>query len=138
MAYNNYFPQGYYQPVQPYYNAPAQAPQTPVNAQASSNNGINWVQGEAAAKAFPVGAGQSVLLMDSEDSVMYIKSMDASGMPHPLRVFEYKERTAARSEAGIAKNADADYVPRTEFEKFREDITRSINDMQKNITGAEG
>lgn len=138
MAYGNYFPQNYYQNPQPYYNAPANAPQMPVNAQASSNNGINWVQGEAAAKAFPVGAGQSVLLMDSEDSVMYIKSMDASGMPHPLRVFEYKERTAQRSEAGIAKNAEGDYVPRTEFEHFRDDITRSINEMQKTITGAEG
>lgn len=134
MAYGNYFPQNYYQP---YYNAPANAPQVPAQAQAASNNGINWVQGEAAAKAFPVGAGQSVLLMDSEDSVMYIKSMDASGMPHPLRIFDYKERTAQRSEAGIAKNAEADYVPRTEFEQFRDDITRSINGLKSNIA-AEG
>jgi hypothetical protein len=68
---------------------------------------------------------------------MYIKSMDASGMPHPLRVFEYKERTAQRSEAGIAKNAEADYVPRTEFEQFRDDITRSINGLKSNMA-AEG
>lgn len=135
MAYNSYFPQGYYQPV---YNPPVNAQQMPVNAPAQQSNGINWVQGEAAAKAFPVGAGQSVLLMDSEDSVMYIKSMDASGMPHPLRIFEYKERLTQKNEAGIAKGAEGDYVMRTEFEKFREDITRSIKDMQNNITEGEG
>ena len=55
--------------------------------------GLTWVQGEAGAKSYLVGAGQSVLLMDSERSVFYIKSTDASGMPQPLRVFEYQEKT---------------------------------------------
>jgi hypothetical protein len=86
MAYqNSYFPQGYYQ-TNPYYQNAMQ----PQNQQqvATSNSGILWVQGEQAAKAYPIGAGQSVLLMDSEDSLMYIKSTDQSGMPQPLRVFE--------------------------------------------------
>lgn len=56
---------------------------------------IIWVQGEEGAKAYMVAAGNSVLLMDSENSAFYIKSTDASGMPLPLRVFDYKERTTA-------------------------------------------
>ena len=47
-------------------------------AQAQSQPGINWVQGEAGAKSFLVGAGQTVMLMDSEESVFYIKSTDQS------------------------------------------------------------
>ena len=40
------------------------------------NNGLLWVQGEAGAKSFIVGAGQQVVLFDSEDPVFYIKSAD--------------------------------------------------------------
>lgn len=67
--------------------------QQPVNQQ-QSNSGIIWVQGEEGAKAYMVAAGNSVLLMDSENSAFYIKSTDASGMPMPLRIFDYTERTA--------------------------------------------
>lgn len=62
----------------------------------SSN--VQWVQGENAAKSYPVGIGQSVLLMDSENSVFYIKSTDQSGMPMPLRIFDYSERKAEKTE----------------------------------------
>jgi hypothetical protein len=134
MAYNNYFPQ-YYPNQVPMMQTPQQMPvgqpTMAQNAQASSNSGITWVQGEAAAKSFPVGAGQSALLMDSEESVFYIKSTDQSGMPQPLRIFDYTERTAQHSEAGVAKKADVDYVSRSEFEEFREDVKRSIKGIRK-------
>jgi hypothetical protein len=134
MAYNGYLPQSYYQ-NQPYYQNLQMQNQQPV---ATSNSGILWVQGEQAAKAYPIGAGQSVLLMDSEDSLMYIKSTDQSGMPQPLRVFEYKERTGARSEAAIATSRSEDYVSRAEFEEFREDVKRSIKGIRKPKLDEEG
>ena len=131
MAYNGYLPQGYYQ-SQPYYQNNMQMQnQQPV---ATSNSGIIWVQGEQAAKAYPIGAGQSVLLMDSEDSLMYIKSTDQSGMPQPLRVFEYKERTTGKTEAPIATSKSADYITRDEFEEFRQDVKRSIKGIRKTNT----
>lgn len=125
--YNGYYSQGYY----PYSQMPQNAPQMPQNASAGQNNGIIWVQGENAAKSFPVGAGQSVLLMDSEKSVFYIKSTDQSGMPQPLRIFDYKEQSTPHSEAGISKQAADDYVSRKEFEEFREDVKRSIKGIRK-------
>jgi hypothetical protein len=134
MAYNNYFPQ-YYPNQVPMMQTPQQMPvgqpTMPQNTQATSGNGITWVQGEAAAKSFPVGAGQSALLMDSEESVFYIKSTDQSGMPQPLRIFDYTERTAQHSEAGITKKPDVDYVSRSEFEEFREDVKRSIKGIRR-------
>lgn len=72
--------------------------------------GIIWVNGLEGAKSYPVVPGNSILLMDSgDDSVFYIKSVDMSGMPQPLRIFEYKERTE-----GAAKS---DYVTKADLEK---------------------
>lgn len=80
------------QPQQPQYQQmPQQQPQAP------NSNGILWVQGEAGAKSYLVGAGQSVMLMDSESSTFYIKSVDPSGMPNPIRVFDYVERSESQT-----------------------------------------
>ena len=87
MAYNNFFPMGYQQVVPNY----QQQFQNPPQAQNNAQNGMLWVQGIEGAKAFPVAAGNNVLLMDSEESLFYIKSTDQSGMPMPLRIFQYSE-----------------------------------------------
>lgn len=85
----------------------------------AQSSGIVWVQGEAGAKSYLVGAGQSVLLMDSEGSCFYIKSTDPSGMPMPLRVFEYKERTQAPSSSPAAAT---EYVTKEEFNAFKKSL----------------
>lgn len=116
--YNTYFPQGYYQGASMPYNAPNLSS----NAQAQQNNQITWVQGEAAAKAYPVGAGNSVLLMDSEDAIFYIKSTDQSGMPQPLRIFDYTERTTQHTSAAAKSSTPDEYVTRAEFDEFKKTI----------------
>lgn len=84
-----------YNPYQPY---PYQQPLDNLGQlrmwQQQQATGINWVQGIDAAKAYIVAAGSSVLLLDSESQCFYIKSTDTSGMPQPLRIFDYTERTA--------------------------------------------
>jgi len=135
MAYG-YYPQ-YYQPtVQQYQgqmpNMAQTAPQTAYNTSAGNVGGITWVQGESAAKSYPVAAGQSVLLMDSESSVMYIKSTDQSGIPLPLRVFDYKERVKERPEgAGMAQKDGGEYITRKEFDEFKEDVKRSVRGIRR-------
>lgn len=134
MAYNNYFPQYYPNQmpmIQPQTQMPVQAPQMPQNSVQGSMNGITWVLGENAAKSFPVGAGQTVVLMDREEPVMYMKSVDQSGMPLPLRIFDITERTARQTEVNSSKNTNGDYVSRTEFDEFKEDMRRTINGMRK-------
>ena len=87
------------------------------------NTGVPiWVQGEAGAKSYLVAPGNSVILMDSENSVFYIKSTDASGVPQPLRIFEYVERTGAPQGAQAAQGQTTDYVTRAEFAKLVERI----------------
>lgn len=92
--------------------------------QQQSNSGLIWVQGEAGAKSFIVSPGSTVMLMDSENSVFYLKSSDASGMPLPLRVFEYAERTSNVPQSpnfgAQAPNGfdPTNYITRKEFEEF--------------------
>lgn len=49
---------------------------TPVN-----QNFFAWVQGEAAAQAYQVAPNATVILMDSERPILYMKSADATGRP---------------------------------------------------------
>ena len=119
----------YYDPVQQntmgqfnqQFQPPATQPATqPMTQQA--NNGLIWVQGEAGAKSYIVAPGNTVMLMDSEGERFYLKSADASGMPMPLRIFEYKERTETPSQAFsapvTAQNVNFDnFVTREEFEQ---------------------
>lgn len=141
MAYNNYFPQFYPTPnpmpyMAPQQQMPTQGPQMAANPPQNQNGGITWVQGEAAAKAYPVANGQSVLLMDSEESVMYIKSTDASGMPLPLRIFDYSERKQNKAAPGGTK--EPDFVSRSEFDAFKSEITESINGIRNGSDIGEG
>ena len=110
MAYPMYNPyQPMYQPMQDQLGQLRQPYMQPAQPQ---NNGITWVQGEEGAKGYLETAGDSKLLMDSEKSVFYIKSTDQSGMPMPLRIFDYKERTAQKPQA----QPSTEYVTRAEFE----------------------
>ena len=117
MAYNSYFPQTYTN--SPYVFSAGATPTQTWTAPASAQpqiNGINWVQGEAGAKSVPVAPGQKVLLMDSETNVFYVKSSDVSGMPLPLRIFEYKEVSKVASDEAIGR-AQNEYVTHEELEQ---------------------
>lgn len=106
---------GGYMPQMP--AMPDQLAQLRAQAQPQNQGGMIWVQGEAGAKSFLVAPGQHVQLMDSEAEVFYIKGADASGVPMPLRIFDYKERTtSAQRPVQAAQNPDEEYVTRREYE----------------------
>lgn len=141
-AYPNFYNQNYqnipqnpYQPQTmqaPQYQMPQAAPQTVSQQQ----NGIIWVQGEAGAKSYLVAPGQSVLLMDSEGSAFYIKSTDLSGMPLPLRIFDYTERKDANSIPVIAQDTSSvdmtNYITREEFEEKIASLTSQKKNNSRN------
>lgn len=117
VPYQPGFAPGYYPMGQPS-AMPDQLAQLRQNYQQPQQSApIIWVQGEEGAKAYMVAAGNSVLLMDSENSVFYIKSTDASGMPQPLRVFDYTERGKQAVEKIESKNDK--FVTREEFDALR-------------------
>jgi hypothetical protein len=130
----------------PYY--PTYQPQMYQNQyNPQQNSGLIWVQGIEAAKSYPVSAGQSILLMDSESNAFFIKTADASGMPLPLRVFDYTERTANNSpktaqETHTEPSIDLSaYVTRDELEnriaQIRADYEHKDNRNQNQQKGGE-
>lgn len=141
-AYPNYYNQSYqnipHGPYQPQtmqvsqYQMPQAAPQ----AVSQQQNGIIWVQGEAGAKSYLVAPGQSVLLMDSEESAFYIKSTDLSGMPLPLRIFDYTERNGAQTMPAAVQNTSnidmTNYITREEFEEKLASLTSQKKNNSRN------
>lgn len=129
MAYTPqiYYPQSSYAPQ---FQQPIPQPQ-PQPQYIANNSGINWVSGESGAKSWMVGKGETVLLMDSENQCFYIKTADASGMPLPLRVFDYSERmqNIAQSSQTAFNPANDEFVTRSEFDALRakyEEIEKQI------------
>lgn len=115
MPYNNYIPNYFQQPVYP---------QVQPQAPGQQSNGLVWVQGESGAKSYLVAAGNTVLLMDSEAQRFYIKSADNSGMPQPLRIFEYKEISS-----GTTPQVDmGKYVTKEELDKIIADLKGDHHD----------
>jgi len=132
MAYNNGFPMTYQQMYPQYNYVPQQQPivQTPQQ----NDNGILWVQGEAGAKSWAVAPGKSVMLMDSESNTFYIKSSDNSGMPMPLRVFDYTERTQQQTVPQVIQHQEVDtsqFVTWDEFNKRLEELTAPKKEKEK-------
>ena len=116
MAYFNGFPASY-QPMYPQYQQPAQNTQ---------QNGIIWVQGEAAAKSYLVAPGQTVQLWDSEEKVIYLKSADASGMPS-MKVLDYTIR-------GEAEAKPTEYATKEDLAALSERIEKLKADLTKKKT----
>lgn len=136
----------YFQPMNAYSIYPNQLPypqpqmpyqQNSMSSQNNSSQGIIWVQGEAGAKSYLVAPAQSVLLMDSEASTFYIKSSDSSGMPQPLRIFDYQERTSNQQVPPAQEQPQIDtskFVTHDEFEKFKTEIFNRKKQQQNPIS----
>lgn len=100
MAYNNGFPATYqyYMPqYQPMMQQPSQAPQP-------QNNGVIWVQGEAAARSYLMAPNTTLPLWDSESNTIFLKTTDAAGMPS-MKILDYTIRDQAPANAPVAASS---------------------------------
>ena len=103
-----------------------------------SPNTIVWVQGELGARNHPVAPNASVLLMDTESSRFYIKSVDLMGVP-TLRTYTYRGLYDTEPEVVPEKEVEAlpvptkteskpqneskpDYISRKEFEELKKTV----------------
>lgn len=85
-----------------------------------------YVQGEAAAKAYPVAPGQFVVLIDTELPVIYTKTTDQFGRPLPIRILDYVERVENPPEQ--VNN----YVSKSDFDNFKNEIKEMLKPRQNN------
>lgn len=128
MAYNYGFPATY----QPMYQ---QYPYQTVT-QSNQQNGLTWIQGEAAAKSFLTAPNTTVALWDTEAQVCYIKSADASGMPS-MKILDYTIRGDSGPSVSVPKpeSRNTDYATKSEIEALKEQIT-ALETQIKELKGA--
>jgi hypothetical protein len=106
------------------YNQPLQGAYYP---QQNFNSPIcAYVQGEAAAKAYPVAPGQFAVLIDTELPVIYTKTTDQFGRPMPVRILDYVERVENPPEQ--VNN----YVSKSDFDNFKNEIKEMLKPRQNN------
>lgn len=120
----------YYNPYQYQVPTPQVQYATPQN-----NNGLIWVQGEPGAKSYMIAPNSTVMLMDSESQRFFLKSTDVSGMPQPLRIFEYHETTQnAPKTAPIEQTVDySSFATKAEFEAFRSEIEGVLKNIPRQV-----
>lgn len=60
---------------------------------ATQTNDMIWVLNENEATSYPVAPNNSVVLWDKNNPTIYVKSVNANGMPS-MRILDFTERTA--------------------------------------------
>jgi hypothetical protein len=136
------YPQNQY--MQPYQsNQPMVQPQTS-QAQPKINNIFAWVQGEAAAKAYPIEPNTRLMAMDTEENVFYIKSCDSSGYPSPLEIYDFYKRNPQSDvvvsnssyQSGMSAMNTDNLATKDDIQSLREEI-HSIRQTVPTVGGDE-
>lgn len=120
MAYNY--------PPAPQFYPPMQ--QTGYNYTQQTNNQQNnriiceYVQGEEAAKSYPVAPGQFAVLLDIEKPVIYTKTTDQFGRPQPIKILDYVERNQQPTPQ------TGNFVTKEDFDSFKNEIKDLLRPRQ--------
>ena len=142
-SYQQQYSQAYQQPYQPTAMSYSQ-PQQRV--------GIEWVDGEVGAKAFQLPAGwpanAPMPLWDTNDTVIYLKSINQMGMPNPLQKVRYTmeeqpKMSAAMSSQAALPSGDmsqqnqpipdmSEYVRKDELNQMKEELKAAITSVGTN------
>ena len=121
----------YYDPVQQnpmgQFNQQFQHPmgqpmqQTPMQTQPT--NDFLWVLNENEATSYPVAPNNTVTLWDKNLPTIYIKSVNAQGVPS-MRVLDFVERTATNPTppVGTAFNSPNNFVTLDSFNALKGDV----------------
>lgn len=125
---------------------PAQTPGT-----SASSCGLIWVDGEVGAKAFQMPnnmpANQPVALWDTNDTVIYLKSVNPMGMPNPLQKAHYTldENKSGVRNSGYSGDAEktvlpdlSDYVRKEDMERMKRDLMDAINSVSTSGSNNNG
>lgn len=137
------YPMNGYQP----YAQPQYAQQNQQNVQQQSPAGLIWVDGEVGAKAYQLPSGwpsnTPLPLWDTNDTVIYLKSVNQMGMPNPLQKIHYKmdemqTQPAQTSLAALpAASEHTEYVTKDDLERMKEEIRASISEIANTQASAK-
>ena len=137
--------------VYPQYQSYAVQPQqgmAPAQGASQCTHGLVWVDGEVGAKAYQLPAGmpanQPIALWDTNDTVIYLKSINPMGMPNPLQKAHYKleNYTSAnpmRSGDPAPEKPDmSEYVRKDDMDRMKQELMEAIGNVGVSGTGSNG
>lgn len=152
-TYQGQYGQQYAQPAQMYGQPMASYGQPQMPQQ--TKGGIEWVDGEVGAKAYQLPAGwpanTPMPLWDTNDTIIYLKSVNQMGMPNPIQRVKYtmeeQRQTASRAALpggdGVTVETQpmpdmSGYVRRDELERMKDELKEAILTAQSDAKGAKG
>ena len=100
------------------YNGPYVIPTAPTQ-QTQTQNTFAWIQGEEAARNYPVAPGNTIVLIEADKPIMYMKTTDLSGRPQPIQVrylVSKEEYDKIQNGSNFSKNEE-NYVTKEYFDK---------------------
>lgn len=125
------FNQSMQQPTQQMQNTPIVSP-----TQMSVTNDMIWVLSQVEAESFPVAPNNSVTLWDKNNDVVYIKSVNAQGVPS-MRILDYVERTPEiaqkRTETHKCTCGDK-FIPKEKFNELEakfDELRAKVESLEK-------
>lgn len=130
-TYGNTYQSGYYspqmQPIQTAQQLPQPIQQVQQQQQITVTNGLNWIEGAEAARASAVPPNCTAVLFDTKKPIMYIKSVDQSGMPS-TRTFKIEE--IGENLMNVQSKAEIPSVSREEMQEFESRIEKLEKQIQ--------
>ena len=105
------------------YQQPMPQQMQPVQTAQQPTNDFLWVLNENEATSYPVAPNNTVTLWDKNLPTIYIKSVNAQGVPS-MRVLDFVERTATSpaTPAGTAFNLPNNFVTLDSFNALKGDV----------------
>lgn len=148
MAYGNYAPfyrGGFFNPMQTPtmpqmadnqgqfaqpYQQPLQTNVTPIPMQTQQTNDMIWVLNENEATSYPVAPNNSVVLWDKNNPTIYVKSVNANGMPS-IRILDFVERNinTSNSQENAPKTHECTCVDKYATKDQINDLRGKIDDL---------
>ena len=113
---------------------PAQAVGQQSMSQGTGSQGIIWVDGEVGAKAYQMPAGTTgpIALWDTNDQIIYLKSMNQMGMPNPLQKIRYhmEEQPQQMLPAGQGQSGNSGTNDQSDYFATKDDVSAMRNEIQ--------
>lgn len=148
MTYGNYAPfyrSGFFNPMQTptmpqmsenqnqfaqAYQQPMQTNPAPMPMQTQPTNDMIWVLNENEATSYPVAPNNSVVLWDKNNPTIYVKSVNAQGMPS-MRILDFVERNinASNSQENAPKTHECTCGDKYATKEQINDLRGKIDDL---------
>lgn len=140
--YNNFYPVGYANQMG-YSSMPQTVPQQNYMPQQTTATGPNcamgWVDGEIEARGRQMPQGVTQYAMwDTNQPVIYLKSLNQMGMPNPMQILRYtieeaKQNLPAGQSGDSAPSVDmSQYATKDELNRIREDLQEALMNNKSN------